>query len=94
MGKLRVELATPGELEVEEFAPKDGKLGIVPYFYGRGISANIALLRVYDSENKLISVSIVTVSGITGKPALKTLTAPVMPDMERKKHEPKEAKKP
>lgn len=85
MGNWRVEISGVSEFEIGKFQFDDGKLYVEPLFHGNGLSANLAVMRVFNGEDKLLSTSLLAVSGSNGKPLLKVLSEPVKPAMEREK---------
>lgn len=87
MSHWRVEITSPGELDVSEFTAAGNKLSVVPNFYGKGTLANAGIIRVYDAEGKVITTSLLTVSGISGTPQIRSV-AHQAPARERKKAKP------
>lgn len=90
-GRWQVELTSPGELDVAKFELEGGKLVVQPNFYGRGNAANsarVAVLRVLDENGKVRSTSLITVSGVGGKPSIVSLSPSTSPVSERKKEKP------
>lgn len=91
MSRWQIELTSPGELDVAKFEMEAGKLIVHPNFYGRGSAANsarVAVLRVLDDNGKVRSTSLITISGMGGKPSIVTLSGATAPSPERKKEKP------
>ena len=79
---MRIELSSPGDLEVTEFSFEAGKLTIKPQFFGNGLSANVFVCRVFDDSNKQINMSLIRISGKDATFMVTDRTQPVPPAME------------
>ncbi len=74
MGQWRVEVSSPGELDVSSFEIEGKKAVSKPNFFGKGTSANAAVVRVFDSEGKILTTSILSISGVSGEPVIRSIS--------------------
>ena len=85
---MKVEITSPGSLEVKTFATDKEKLTSEPQFYGRGDSAVVAIAKVFDKDGQLLKVHSIEIDGDNGALTIKDKSTPVQPRMYSKKSTP------
>jgi hypothetical protein len=82
---MHIEIVPASDMEVKDAVAEAGKLKLTPLFFGNGFTSNIALIKAFNDEGKIISMTLVQVSGVTGHVKVQDRSAPVPAAMERKK---------
>jgi len=74
----RLEISSPGELEVEDVIAADGSLSLAPIFYGRGREpATAAIIKVKDDSDEVVHLYALKIIGSTLQLSLHDRTKPV-----------------
>lgn len=93
MSRWTIVVTSPGQLDVDSFLPDKDKLTITPNFFGTGDSANSGVIKVFDSNNKLLSTTLLIVAGSTGKIKIRDISRPVAPAAEQQANRKSKPKK-
>lgn len=82
---MKVEISSPGSLEVKAFLAADDTIVSEPQFYGKGDNGVVAVARVFDKDNNLLKVHLIEIDGDTGALSVRDKSCPTQARMYAKK---------
>lgn len=82
---MRVEIVPAGDMEVKDVVVEAGRIKLTPLFFGKGFASNVALIKVIDDAGKLVSMTLLQLSGVDGHIKTQDRSAPVPAAMEKRK---------
>ena len=81
---MRIEFCAPGAMDAQDVQMEaEGRISLMPLFYGSGDAATAGVLRSFDKDGKLIFTGVLRVDGATGRLTLADRSETVAPKMER-----------